>query len=330
MKVAILGTVPASRHIAPFDDPSWEIWVCSPGNRGQCPRVTRWFELHSLVDMAGPENNVWRPDYYAWLRGQNFPIYMQEKSEMFPQAIVYPRDAMIAKFGRRWFTSSVAWMMALALHEMSRLPGEQHQIGIFGVDMAADQEYHTQQKAGCMRFIEFAEAQGVEVFIPLESCLAVPPPLYGYAEGSRMGRKLVVREFEIDGQIQQIDATIAKLRDELCYFRGARDNNSYVRRTFVDGMDCILDTENAQARQAKQPVSFSTVPLTPPTPKPELPSAQVASAGVGAPAPDHGRIEGLDPGVPHDAVQNGKAGDIQHREEYPTPRRVEPTEQPGA
>src|SRR5215467_5742575 len=31
-KVAIIGTAPSSRMLAPFNDPTWDIWVCSPGN----------------------------------------------------------------------------------------------------------------------------------------------------------------------------------------------------------------------------------------------------------------------------------------------------------
>src|SRR5215467_9147402 len=31
-KVAIIGMAPSSRMLAPFNDPTWDIWVCSPGN----------------------------------------------------------------------------------------------------------------------------------------------------------------------------------------------------------------------------------------------------------------------------------------------------------
>lgn len=332
MKVAMIGTVPASRIVAPYDDTGWEIWGCSPGNRGQLPRVTRWFELHSLVDMAGAENNAWRPDYYAWLSKQPFPLYMQEKSPMFPQAIVYPRDAMIKKFGRRWFTSSLAWMMALAIDEMDKRPGERHSIGIFGVDMAADQEYHTQQKAGCTRFIEIAEERGIEVFVPLESCLAVPPPLYGYAEGSRMGRKLLTREFELQETIQQMDAQMIGLRDQLCFMRGAMANNSYVRRTFVDGMDCILDVANVQQQALKSPMVNLTTQTS------SQAAAQRASADTGEAPPVVRAPEGLEGmhdlprTIPDGTLKNGKAGDVHvpiPERERVVPRRVDPQPSPG-
>src|SRR6476661_1662542 len=47
LKVALIGTAPSSRDLAPFNDLSWKIWGCSPGNMNSCPRVDLWFELHS-------------------------------------------------------------------------------------------------------------------------------------------------------------------------------------------------------------------------------------------------------------------------------------------
>src|SRR5580698_10373126 len=47
LKVAMIGTAPSSRMLAPFNDPSWKIWACSPGNMNTLPRVDVWFELHS-------------------------------------------------------------------------------------------------------------------------------------------------------------------------------------------------------------------------------------------------------------------------------------------
>src|SRR5882672_892663 len=46
LKVALIGTAPSSRMLSPFNDPSWKIWACSPGNMGIMPRVDAWFEIH--------------------------------------------------------------------------------------------------------------------------------------------------------------------------------------------------------------------------------------------------------------------------------------------
>src|SRR3981189_2150960 len=54
LKVALIGTAPSSRMLAPYNDPSWKIWACSPGNMNVLPRVDVWFELHS--DLLWPEH----------------------------------------------------------------------------------------------------------------------------------------------------------------------------------------------------------------------------------------------------------------------------------
>lgn len=247
-KIAIIGTVPISKRVAPYGDPSWEIWVCSPGNSqsGAPPRIDKWFELHALVDMAGPENASWCVPYYAWLREQKFPIFMQEKNDDVPMAQAFPRDVLVEKFGpskargtTNWFTSSIAWMMAYAIHLGV------DEIGIFGVDMAATEEHYSWQKAGCLRFMEIARAHGITVTIPLESTLACPAPMYGYAESSRMGRSLIVREFEMNQKISEIDQTIQRLQLESSFFKGAREDIQFIRRTYVNGHeDAEIDVDD--------------------------------------------------------------------------------------
>jgi hypothetical protein len=238
MKVAILGTVPNSRRVAPYKDESWEIWVCSPGNgQGACPeRVTRWFELHALVDMVGEENKAWCPQYFAWLAAQTFPVYMQERNEYVPQAIPFPRKPLLDRWGANdvrtnWFTSSIAWMIAYALHLGAK------EIGIFGVDMAATEEHYSWQKAGCLRFFEIAREMGVKIVVPLESTLAQRFPIYGYAEASRHGRATIIREMEIKQRIAALDQQKHASEMEAAFFRGALEQISFERRTWVDGQD---------------------------------------------------------------------------------------------
>lgn len=239
MRVAILGTVPASRGLAPFADQEWEIWCCSPGNRGGViPRVTRWFEIHGLEDLKGEENRTWAGDYFAWLASQPFPVYMQERNELVPQAKIFPHRRVLREFGhlgRIAFTSSISWMIGFAIIEGAK------EIGVFGVDMAANEEAYSSQKAGCQIMMAIAHDRGIEVKIPLESCLSTPPPLYGYAEATRAGRRLLVRENECKTNIANLDATIDRLKQERAMFAGALDQIQYMRRTFVDGEDAEID-----------------------------------------------------------------------------------------
>ncbi len=256
MKVAILGTVPESRQLAPFTDSEWSIWCCSPGNaHGVVPKVDVWFELHSVVDCKGQENKAWAPQYFEWLKRQAFPVYMQEPNDLVPQATVFPVKMLLKEFfpfSRIAFTSSISMMMAYALH----LGAEE--IGIYGVDMAADTEAYTNQKAGCQVMMALAHQRGVKIQVPLESCLATPPPLYGYAEASRMGRRLVLRENSCITAVRDLDATIARLSGERSYYQGALEDVRYMRRTFVDGEDDAELDEPAKADEVKKPHTMVT------------------------------------------------------------------------
>ncbi len=60
MKIAILGSHPASNNLAPFGDVTWEIWACSPQNY-TLPRIDAWFELHSL-------DRKWMPGNEPYIR----------------------------------------------------------------------------------------------------------------------------------------------------------------------------------------------------------------------------------------------------------------------
>jgi hypothetical protein len=248
-KVAIIGTVPMSKRIAPYNDPTWDIWVCSPGNSqgGAPPRITAWFELHSLVDLKGPESAAWWPHYMNWLNSQTFPLFMQERSEEFPRATPFPRKTILQKWGpsdkrTNWFTSSPAWMFAYAM-----LLGAP-EIGIFGVDMAASEEHYSWQKAGLLRMFEFAREAGIKVTIPLESSLSMGAPMYGYAEQSYMGRSLIVREFELKENVKRLETELQGKMQELSFHRGALEQVLFDRRTYVSGFDdCMIDESDQSA-----------------------------------------------------------------------------------
>lgn len=165
MKIAILGACETSLHLAPFNDPSWDIWACSSGTF-VVPRVTHRFELHRL--------DVVRQQYGPGIELlREFPCYMQEAFPEFPLSVAYPKAEMVAKYGRDWFTSSIAYMLALAIE---RGPTD---IGVWGVDMDKGTEYEAQRPA-CLYFIEKAKARGINVFVPDESLLLKTSKLYAF------------------------------------------------------------------------------------------------------------------------------------------------------
>jgi len=169
MKIAILGAAKTSRHLAPFDDAEWEIWTCSPRNQGAFPRVDKWFEIHGMNFLAGRGH----PEYMEWLKGLPF-VYMQKQEPDYPGSVAFPKDEMIEQFGPFFFTSSIAWMLALAISQKPEA------IGLWGVDMIAAEEEYSGQRYGCHHFIQLAKHLGIEIIYPRECKIMTPPELYGF------------------------------------------------------------------------------------------------------------------------------------------------------
>lgn len=225
LKIALVGTAPSSRLLAPYGDPAWDIWVCSPGNMTGIPRITRWFEIHA--SMSWPENQQYGPNYVEWMKKQPFPVYMQSK-EWVPNAIVYPKDEMVQKFGGDFFTSSFSWMMALAIHEGAS------EIALYGIDMASREEY-IQQRPGFYFFRREARKLGIKVSAPHESDIMTSPPLYGFSESRPYYRKLLTRELEIKervGAMRQQLQEKEKLQYNIAYLEGALEDVDYMKSIF--------------------------------------------------------------------------------------------------
>lgn len=222
LKVAIIGTAPSSRDLAPFSDPSWQIWACSPGNMGILPRTDIWFEVHS--NLLWPENQKYGVPYIEWLKKQSFPIYMQDNS-LVPNAQPLPINDLVREFGKYFFTSSFAYMIAMAIRAGAK------EIALFGVDMASKDEYIL-QRAGGQYFMQEAAKRGISVHVPLESDLAQPPPLYGYEMSTPFGRKLQARRKEISERIAILKNQTQQSQNNQTYLEGALEDLDYMQSIF--------------------------------------------------------------------------------------------------
>lgn len=203
-KIALIGTCPSSRLLAPYDDKAWTIWGCSENNARILPRVDAWFELHADLMWGNPAK--WEVPYIEWLNAQTFKLYAQRK-DLFQNAIEFPKGKMLELFGPYWFTSTLAWMMAYAI---TLKPSE---IGLYGIDMAHPSEYGF-QKPAMLHFMDIAARNGIQVYVPEESDLLRPPPLYGYSIGTDMGRKWEVRRREVAARVQALQAKRSSLVDQ--------------------------------------------------------------------------------------------------------------------
>jgi len=218
LKVALVGTAPSSRMMAPFNDPSWKIWACSPGNMNILPRVDAWFEIHG--NLLWPECRSYGEPYIEWLKQQPFPIYMQDKSQV-PNAIPFPMKEMVKDFGPYFFTSSFAWMMALAMKQGAT------EIALYGIDMASKDEYVLQRSGGHYFFTE-AQRRGIKMYAPYESDIMQPPGLYGYSEVTPFGRKILARTAEIKDRLNAMRSQRDNLTHQITYLEGAVEDLDYV------------------------------------------------------------------------------------------------------
>lgn len=221
MKIALIGSAPSSRNLAPFNDPEWEIWSCSPSNM-DLPRSDVFFELHAFDTMARDPELF---GFLHWVRKQS-KVYLQKADEQFPNAIAYPKDEMIAKYGPYFFTSSLAYMFALALEQKPT------HIGMWGVDMTATEEYGY-QRAGCQYFIQKARDLGVQIIVPVESDIVAPTPQYGFRELNPLYRKLFIRKEEL---LRRYHAKIAEknaAHEEALTLGGAIEDVDYMINTWA-------------------------------------------------------------------------------------------------
>jgi hypothetical protein len=225
-KIGILGTCP-SRGAAPLNDLSWEFWTIGPGGKNS-NRWERLFEIHG--------NGRW-PDgfvhYLQELKEVEPPriIYTEEDMPEWPACVVYPKLQMFEKYGRSWFTSQIAYAVAMAIEENVT------DLGIWGIDLESGEEYR-KQYAGARHFIDLARLAGVNVYMPKGCGLMREPVPYPEGWETHLAGMIDSKIEYLTGisnekttQHQQLSAEINQLNGEITAFR-------FLREVYVlDGVD---------------------------------------------------------------------------------------------
>lgn len=269
LKVALIGTAPSSRMLAPFNDPSWQIWGCSPGNMNSLPRYDLWFELHS--NLLWPEHESYGKPYIEWLKGQKCPVFMQARwptlegnlvpiQSIVPNAIPFPKDELVADFGADFFTSSFAWMMAYAMKTGAT------DIALYGIDMASRDEY-IRQRPGFYYFRQRARERGVRISAPHESDIMQSPPLYAYADSTPIGRKMMARRKEVADRVSGMDQQIGQLTHSKTYLQGALEDLDYFEAIWAGvGTELIMLQDENVRLKARIAEMERAVPIIAPPP----------------------------------------------------------------
>jgi hypothetical protein len=197
-KVAIVGFTDHRVLAYKLPREEWEVWGINELYRvGDSPiaNFDRWFEME-------------------------IPVYMQEHYPDIPPSVAFPREELkklsIEKLGRVYFTSSIAWELALAIKLGFK------EIHIYGVDMAQDSEYARERNC-CEAWLGVAAGMGIKVHVPPTSDLLKCIGEYGFGdEGTEFSLKVKERtdwlhqqDNDFLTQIRKMEAEYPQIRERI-------------------------------------------------------------------------------------------------------------------
>lgn len=262
MKIALVGSAPSSVQLAPYEDPEWTIWGCSPGAYPYAIKhAEAWFELHrwepQIPGHPGTGQSWFSPEYVEALTRFQGPVWMMDPlPPEIPNAQRPPIEELVEKYGPFFFTSSLSWMFAMALET----PGVE-EIGLWGVDMSAHEEYGL-QRPGCQYFITLATQRGIKVNIPPESDLLQPALFYGVTENNPMMVKLTARMQELKNRHAAAMQRELQASQEKQFLAGAIDDMDYMIKTWVTHQAWIAPTMGQTGNEVRS-INTSTDRLAP-------------------------------------------------------------------
>jgi hypothetical protein len=223
-RIAILGFGKTVRDV-PWRDPSWELWGMNGFWRAAKPdfgidapedRYSLWLDMHTLEYTRdyGVRAKI-GTQQLEWLRREHpFEILaLEEFGPDYPSVRAYPLESVLAKHGRDYFTSTVAYAIALAasLDDVA-------EIGLWGIDLIHDTEYADQRP--CAEYwAARAEGLGITVTPHADSAMLRQRWRYGYeppepllgalraslvAHGDRLNAAITRQREELDAATMQL------------------------------------------------------------------------------------------------------------------------------
>jgi hypothetical protein len=212
-KFVILGTAPTWR-LAPWDDPTAVMAGLNDAYLLGLPRMDLWYDLHpfnqffykggaKLHAHQIPAGMFVRPKgHLEWLARQTCPVFIQQPDPRVPNAKVFPREALEARFGT-WFDSSPAWMLVHAIAMGFK------EIHIYGIHLASEMEY-IKQKPNMTFLCGLAVGAGVKLVVPRESPLLQSTHRYAFEADPSVPVQQVQRDAQrLEAERQAVDQAYA-------------------------------------------------------------------------------------------------------------------------
>jgi len=267
-KIAVLGTAGTSVELAPFKDSSWAIWGCSPGLYPIAAknRSDAWFEPHRWMPTAPGQfgaagTKPWfSAEFHAFLQQHKGPVFMTEPrakddsgtaddllarygnpDQSIPSSVPIPYAYLRQKYGPYFWTSTIAYMLAMAIEHLAprALAGEKVFLGLFGVDMAASEEWNY-QRPGCQHWVGLAMSLGIDVVLPQESDLMRPSTMYGIGEHNPRHIRLSARRTEIQAMVNALTAQHNEIGQRIISAKASLGELDYVLSTWSDDVETDL------------------------------------------------------------------------------------------
>ena len=216
-KIAIVGSSSSSRHLAPYDDPSWEIWTLAWNVlNDEIRRCSAAFEMHPMESWAD-YRHVDPAEYRRWIEdprdntGLPCRLYLRPREAgMIEKGIAFPIDEAAAMMGgRMYFTSSFSYMLSLAILE------NVSEIGVWGVDLLAGSEY-VDQRPNAEFLLGVAHGKGIAISIAEGSALLRSGFRYGWDDDAHHPALAIFRE-----RAQKFRDRIERLELEVSVLKGA-------------------------------------------------------------------------------------------------------------
>ena len=177
--VAVAGFAPDSRDLINAEPDTTEIWGLNNAHVFLKKKASRWFQIHPpdwKADLGLPPGEYGRPPgHVKFLSEFEGPVYMLAPDKRIPNSVAYPIDEIKAHFGLEYFTSSMAYMLALALYDHD-VREKVDEIKVFGVNLTTSAEYF-EQKACLEYWLGVAKGKGIKTSLPPTTAL-LRGPLY--------------------------------------------------------------------------------------------------------------------------------------------------------
>jgi hypothetical protein len=183
-EVCIFGYAEETRSLVNDLPPEVEVWGINMANMfaKKGTNFTRWIQIHprDWASQGQPPTGYWgRPKaHFNYLKNFKGDVVMSYNEPDIPNCKVFPFERLKKKFSSEYYTSSFAYLAALAIDE------GYDKVYFYGVNLTAIDEY-IHQKAGLEYFIGMMHAKGIEVEIPDGSGLLTAP---NYGVNSKDGK----------------------------------------------------------------------------------------------------------------------------------------------